>query len=181
MDPANSPVCQNNVDTFVHSFAEWGIALHPDKMEGPSTCLTVLGFELDTIALQLTSLIALITALLESYPNSLIAAHHLFAFTASHEAGRYNSIADVLSHFDFQHFHRLAPHVAPQEKPKSLATCQWSVAYTFDNSFPDPLTNCHELQCFLQGNEGHQCSGARFSKVPKSFCTRKAVAKSQTL
>ena len=46
---------------------------------------------------------------------SLMAAEHSFPFTASHELGRDNSIADDLSCFDFQHFHYLAPH--------SCATC----------------------------------------------------------
>ena len=46
------PVCQRNLDTCVCLFAEWGIPLHPEKLEGPSTCLTVLGIELDSIALQ---------------------------------------------------------------------------------------------------------------------------------
>ena len=36
---------------------------------------------------------------------SLMAAHHSFAFTASHQPGRDNSIADTLSPFDFQRFH----------------------------------------------------------------------------
>ena len=52
LGPPNSPVCQRNLDTCIRSFDEWGIPLHPDKFEGPSTCLTVLGIELDTIKLQ---------------------------------------------------------------------------------------------------------------------------------
>ena len=47
----------------------------------------------------------------------LIAAPHSFAFTASHRTGRDNSVAEALSHFDFQHFHHLAPHVAPMATP----------------------------------------------------------------
>ena len=42
---------------------------------------------------------------------SLMAACHSFVFTASHQPGRENSIADALPHFDFQHFYHLAPHV----------------------------------------------------------------------
>ena len=38
LGPPNSPVCQNNVNTCVQLFSEWGIPLHPDKLEGPSTC-----------------------------------------------------------------------------------------------------------------------------------------------
>ena len=48
----NSPVCQNNVNTCVRLFSEWGIPLHPDKLEGPSTCLMVLCIELDSRMLQ---------------------------------------------------------------------------------------------------------------------------------
>ena len=43
---------------------------------------------------------------------SLSAACNSFTFTASHRAGRDNCIADALVHFDFQHFHHLAPHAA---------------------------------------------------------------------
>ena len=48
---------------------------------------------------------------------SLIAARQSFAFTASHRAGRDNSIADALSRFDFQRFHHLAPHAALAATP----------------------------------------------------------------
>ena len=48
---------------------------------------------------------------------SLSAARHSFAFTASHTAGRDNSIADALSAFDFQHFHHPAPHAANVATP----------------------------------------------------------------
>ena len=41
---------------------------------------------------------------------SLLAAHHSFSFTASPVRGKSNLIADFLSHFQFQHFHHLAPH-----------------------------------------------------------------------
>ena len=36
----------------MHCFSKLGIPLHPDKFEGPSTCLTVLGIELDSFLLQ---------------------------------------------------------------------------------------------------------------------------------
>ena len=68
--PPNSPVCQNNVNTFVQMFSEWGIPLLPDKLEGSSTCLTVLGIELDSMTLQARlpqGKFAHITALLESW------------------------------------------------------------------------------------------------------------------
>ena len=52
MGPPNSPACQNNLDTCLWLFRVWHIPLHPNKVEGPSTCLTVLGIELDSITLQ---------------------------------------------------------------------------------------------------------------------------------
>ena len=48
---------------------------------------------------------------------SLIAAHHSFAFTASHGAGGGSCMAGALSHLGFQHFHHLAPHAAPSATP----------------------------------------------------------------
>ena len=52
LGPPNSPVCQNNLDMCVWLFEDWGNSLHLDKVEGPSTCLTVLGIELDSLAPQ---------------------------------------------------------------------------------------------------------------------------------
>ena len=67
LGPPNSPACQYNLDTCIQLFKDWHIPLHPaciqlfkdwhiplhpDKVEGPSTCLTVLGIELDSLALQ---------------------------------------------------------------------------------------------------------------------------------
>ena len=52
LGPPNSPVCQNNLDTCLQLFKDWHIPLHPDKVERPSTCLTVLGIELDSLTLQ---------------------------------------------------------------------------------------------------------------------------------
>ena len=52
LGPFNSPVCQDNVNTCVQLFSEWGIPHHPDKLEGPSTCLMVLGIELDSMTLK---------------------------------------------------------------------------------------------------------------------------------
>ena len=58
-------------------------------------------------------------------PNLIVLLRHLsftaacysFAFSASHRAGKSNSIADALSRFDFQRFHRLDPHAAPWATP----------------------------------------------------------------
>lgn len=43
---------EQNLATCIKRFSDWGIPLHPDKFEGPSTVLTVLGIELDSLALQ---------------------------------------------------------------------------------------------------------------------------------
>ena len=48
----NSQTCQRNVDTSIQQLQDWGIPLHPDKLESPSTILTVLGIELDSLLLQ---------------------------------------------------------------------------------------------------------------------------------
>ena len=46
------PNCQLQLDKCCQKFADWGIPLHPNKIEGPSTCLTILGIELDSVRLQ---------------------------------------------------------------------------------------------------------------------------------
>ena len=46
LGPPNSQMCQRNVDTSIQQFQDWGIPLHHDKLESPSTILTVLGIEL---------------------------------------------------------------------------------------------------------------------------------------
>ena len=56
LGPPDSPVCQQNLDICVCLFSECGIPFHPGKLEGPSTCLTVLGIELDSMAYGLASL-----------------------------------------------------------------------------------------------------------------------------
>lgn len=70
LDPPNSPVCQNNLNTCLWLFKDWHIPLDPDKMEGPSTCLTMLGIELDSLTLKARlprGTFKCITALLESW------------------------------------------------------------------------------------------------------------------
>ena len=52
LGPPNSQTCQRNLDTYIQQFQDLGIPLHPDKLEGPSTLLTVLGIELDSLLLQ---------------------------------------------------------------------------------------------------------------------------------
>ena len=52
LGPPNSQTCQRNLDTCIQQFQDWGIPLHPDKLEGPFTPLTVLGIEPDSLLLQ---------------------------------------------------------------------------------------------------------------------------------
>ena len=52
LGPPNFQTCQRNLDTCIQQFHDWRIPLHPDKLEGPSTLLTVLGIELDSLLLQ---------------------------------------------------------------------------------------------------------------------------------
>ncbi|XP_073238095.1 uncharacterized protein [Porites lutea] len=51
LGPPGSSVCQHNVDRSIDCFSKLGIPLHPDKLEGPSMCLTILGIELDSLNL----------------------------------------------------------------------------------------------------------------------------------
>lgn len=41
--------CQLQLDTCLWKFTDWGIPVHHGKIEGPSTCLTILGIELDSV------------------------------------------------------------------------------------------------------------------------------------
>ena len=43
--------CQSDMDTFLRFCAELGVPIAEDKLEGPSTCLTYLGIEIDTISM----------------------------------------------------------------------------------------------------------------------------------
>ena len=57
LGPPNSQTCQRNLDTYIQQscfqqFQDLGIPHHPDKLEGTSTLLTVLGIELDSLLLQ---------------------------------------------------------------------------------------------------------------------------------
>ena len=52
LGPPASPVCYNNLQTCVQLCKSLGLPLHPDKLEGPATCLTILGIELDSEKLQ---------------------------------------------------------------------------------------------------------------------------------
>ena len=52
LGPPNSQTCQRNLHTCIQQFQDWGIPLHPDELEGPSTLLTVLGIDLDSLLFQ---------------------------------------------------------------------------------------------------------------------------------
>ena len=52
LGPPASPVCYNNLQTCIQLCTKLGLPLHPDKLEGPSTCLSILGIELDSSTLQ---------------------------------------------------------------------------------------------------------------------------------
>lgn len=53
VSPPNSPVCLNNLDVLMDSCTQLGLPIALDKHEGPSTCLTFLGIELDSIKLEI--------------------------------------------------------------------------------------------------------------------------------
>lgn len=52
MGPTASPVCYNNLQACIQLCSKLGLPLHVDKLEGPSTCLSILGIELDSNTLQ---------------------------------------------------------------------------------------------------------------------------------
>ena len=52
LGPPGSSTCQLNLDNSIYCLSQLGIPLHQDKFEGPSTCLTVIGIELDLLLLQ---------------------------------------------------------------------------------------------------------------------------------
>ena len=52
LGPPGSSDCQQNLDRSIDCFSKLGIPLNPDKLEGPSTCLIILGIELDSLNLQ---------------------------------------------------------------------------------------------------------------------------------
>ena len=47
--PSESNVCARNLSVALRVCSELGLPLHPDKCEGPSTTLVVLGIELDSV------------------------------------------------------------------------------------------------------------------------------------
>ena len=51
--PAHSPVCQVALDTAIPLCHRLGLPVAPTKVEGPATCLTFLGIEIDSVAQEL--------------------------------------------------------------------------------------------------------------------------------
>ena len=51
--PPRSPVCAEAVDILNRTYAELGVPISEHKRDGPTTCLTYLGIEVDTVASQL--------------------------------------------------------------------------------------------------------------------------------
>ena len=52
LGPPSLPVCHNNLQTCVRLCKQLGLPIHPGKLEGPATRLTILGIELDSETLQ---------------------------------------------------------------------------------------------------------------------------------
>ena len=47
-----SPVCYNNLQVCIQLCSNLGLPLHPDKLEGPSACPSILAIELNSSTLQ---------------------------------------------------------------------------------------------------------------------------------
>ena len=52
LGPPLSQICHSYLLTLVHLCQMLALPLYPDKLEGPATCLTILGIELDSHRLQ---------------------------------------------------------------------------------------------------------------------------------
>ena len=52
LGPAGSTACQQWLLTLIQSCANLGLLMAQEKTEGPATCLTVLGIEFDTLAME---------------------------------------------------------------------------------------------------------------------------------
>ena len=48
LGPPASAICHDNLQKCVQLCKKMGLPLHPDKLEGPATCLAILGIELDS-------------------------------------------------------------------------------------------------------------------------------------
>ena len=52
LGPSSSPLCHSYLLTYVRLCKRLGLPLHPNKLQGPKTCVTILGIELDSDRLQ---------------------------------------------------------------------------------------------------------------------------------
>lgn len=52
--PANSPACEQNLRLLMQTCSNLGVIIASEKTEGPSTRLTVLGIQVDTLAMTLS-------------------------------------------------------------------------------------------------------------------------------
>ena len=52
LGPPASSVCHYNLQACIQLCSTLGLPLHPHKLEGPTTCLSILGIELDSMTLQ---------------------------------------------------------------------------------------------------------------------------------
>ena len=52
--PANSPACEQNLRLLMQTCSNLGVAMASEKTEGPCTRLTVLGIQVDTLAMTLS-------------------------------------------------------------------------------------------------------------------------------
>ena len=52
LGPSSSPLCHSYLLTCVRLSKRLGLPLHPNKLQGPTTCVTILGIELDIDRLQ---------------------------------------------------------------------------------------------------------------------------------
>ena len=53
LGPPNTTACQANLSTLLTLFEELGLPVAPAKLEGPATCITFLGIEIDTMAMEI--------------------------------------------------------------------------------------------------------------------------------
>ena len=51
--PPNSNICKRHLEACFSLFETLGVPIAQDKTEGPSTCITYLGFKLDSVKQEL--------------------------------------------------------------------------------------------------------------------------------
>ena len=68
--PSSSDECRADMHSLLQMFHSLGLPLAPDKLEGPTTCLSFLGLEIDTVAMELrlpTTKLTALQALIQSW------------------------------------------------------------------------------------------------------------------